>query len=287
MWPILAADFTSRSNLSHASGANSSSGFLREGIAMSDIFRNAYLKVKRANSHIDALVRDSAPLSKDLYELSNEPARSVAALAQPDCFDLSYRPKEPITEHFGAIIGDAVNNLREAMDYWANTAVAAVGPRRKVHFPFAEKRENLETSPGYPAIQHAFPDLAAFIGKDIQPCRDTNLYLWAATSLCNDNKHNDFVPLVSVMELQGANLMIAGNLFESLSISGDANRPFTPIRSGTPIPIEKNLGISVEITFPKGAVFENQPVVPTLLNMSKVVSQSLDALTQFARPYIK
>jgi hypothetical protein len=36
MWPILAADFTSRSKRSHASGANSISGFLGEGLGMEE-----------------------------------------------------------------------------------------------------------------------------------------------------------------------------------------------------------------------------------------------------------
>ena len=52
-------------------------------------------------------------------------------LADPDCFALTFRPKKSINEHFGAILGDAVNNLREALDYWMNNAVRCVGPSQK------------------------------------------------------------------------------------------------------------------------------------------------------------
>ncbi len=156
------------------------------------IMKSPRLKVKRANSHIDAIIRDSAPLTKDLYEITSEPARSIAVLTQPDCFHLAYRPKEPVTDHFGTIIGDAVNNLREALDYWANAALRAIGENRKVHFPFSKEWKNLETSRHYLAIQKSFPDAAEFILKTIKPCWDTNRHLWASVSLCNFNKHNDF-----------------------------------------------------------------------------------------------
>ncbi len=157
-----------------------------------DVMKGARLKVKRANSHIDALIRDAAIMPHDLYEVTNGPHFRNFLLAKPDCFALTYRPKEPIPEHFGAIMGDAVNNLREALDYWVNAAVLCVGPAKRLHFPFVGQGENLITSRHYLAVEKAFPDAAKFIAKDIDPRRDANLSLWAVTGLSNDNKHNDF-----------------------------------------------------------------------------------------------
>ncbi len=250
------------------------------------IMKSPRLKVKRANSHIDTIIRDSAPLAREMYEITSEPARSIAVLSQPDCFHLTYRPKEPVTDHFSPIIGDAVNNLREALDYWANAALRAIGQTRKVYFPFSEEWENLETSPNYPAIQKSFPDAAKFILETIQPCRDTNLHLWASTHLGNFNKHNDFVPTISVVNIENINARFGTNAFQNLNVGGDANRPFIIIRSNTPITIENDFRTSVEITFPDGAIFENQPVVPALTQMSQVVSETLDALECFIRPYV-
>jgi hypothetical protein len=254
---------------------------------MADIFQNARLKIERANRHIDSMIKDSSPLSKDLYEIINGPARSVAPLAKPDGFHAAYRPKKPIVQHFGAIIGDTVNNLRESLDYWINTAIAAIGPKRKVYFPFSEERKNLETSPNYPAIKQSFPDLADFIGKKIQPCRDTNLHLWGATSLCNANKHNDFVPVVTLVEIAGINMRVGTHVFKDHAVRDDADRPIKMAWDGRPISIDENFRASVEITFPKGAIFENQPVIPTLTNMSQAVTQTLAALTTFVRPYLR
>ncbi|WP_201414838.1 hypothetical protein [Mesorhizobium sp. J8] len=254
---------------------------------LSEVMKNPRLKVKRAESHINALMRDSSPLSRDLYEIRNGLHRSHVLLAQPDCFALTFTPKEPIKEHFGAIMGDAVNNLREALDYWMNNAVQCVGPAKKVHFPFAQERKDLETSPNYPAVHKAFPDAAKFIAKEIEPCRDTNLDLWAVTSLCNDNKHNDFLPTVTVMNIDNINLRAGGIVMRNCGAGWDANGPMTVIQSGVPISMQNNFSTSVEIRFPQGAVFENQPVIPTLANMSKVVSQTLNALEKFITPYCK
>ena len=248
-----------------------------------EIMQNPRLKVKRANKHIASLLTDCAALPHDLYEIANGPARSIAVLRNPDCFDLSYRPKEPINEHFGAVVGDAVNNLREALDYWINNAVLwRTNVRGKLHFPFAEERKNLKTTRNYLLIERAFPELAAKILNEIEPCRDTNLYLWAVTSLCNKNKHNDFLPVVTIgitdnffAETEGCNTFTGG------IIKHDANNNCIFIRSGYPIKLKKDLRFSTEITFPKGAVFENQPVIPTLVNMAQVVSETLDVLEEF------
>ncbi len=66
-------------------------------------------------------------------------------MLEPNGFYLTYRPKEPITDHFGPIIGDCVNNLREAMDYWINAALTATGKPRKAHLPFSEKWKALKS----------------------------------------------------------------------------------------------------------------------------------------------
>ena len=248
---------------------------------VTSIMKGPRLKVKRANSHIDAIVGDTSPLSKNLYEITNGPGRSVAPLKNFDGFYLTYKPKESISDHLSPIIGDVVNNLREALDYWVNGAVAAIGPKKKLYFPFTNKWENLESTPNYQKIHKAFPAAAEFILNEIKPCRDTNLILWAITSLCNFNKHNDLLPTVSLAMVNNINARIGNSLIQDCSIGGNANSPITMIKSGTPIAIDSDFNTSVDITFPEGAIFENQPIIPTLRNMSIITSQTLDLLERF------
>lgn len=245
------------------------------------------MKVERANRHIDEMVAFQAAPRKELYRLrvSN---RSVAALREPDCDQLTYFPKKPISKHAGAIIGDTVNNLRESLDLWVNAAARCVGPRKKLHFPFTAERKDLERSKSFGAVKKAFPNAAKFISKEIEPCRDTNLHLWAATSLCNNNKHNDFIPVVGISEVNAKRILVGGQVFEELSAGGNADTPQVLFRAPfESLTIEGDLKIAFEISFPKGAIFEYQPVVPTLLQMSEVVSQSLDALERFITPYCR
>lgn len=254
---------------------------------MSDISQNARLKIKRARRHIDEIARDSDPLSKDLYEVRVEANRSVAIMAKPDLYKLTYRPIQPIAEHFGAIIGDAINNMREALDYWANAAINTRRPGLKVHFPFAAEWKQLETSPNYPAIHKYFPELAVYIRDHIKPCRNTNLELWASTHLGNFNKHNDFVPTITMASINAINVKSGGAVVTNLNMTANAGYPINLVDSGHPISFDDNFTTSVELVFPKGAVFADQHVVPTLESMLKAVSDTLDALTKFIRPNLK
>ncbi|WP_319771982.1 hypothetical protein [Breoghania sp.] len=252
-----------------------------------DVMRNPRLKVRRANIHIETLASETFPLSRDLYEITNVIRRSNVLLAKPDCVDVVYRPTAPIKEHFGAIIGDVVNNLRESLDYWIRNAFRSIGRNEKAYFPFSEKREDLETSPRYPKIRKAFPEFAEFIAKNIEPCRDTNLDLWAVTSLCNDNKHQDFLPAVMVADIENINIRNGFHVVSDCSIGCDAECTSIILRQRRPSIITGDYSASVDIKFPKGAIYENKPVIPTLRNMSNVVSQTLSELENFIAPYCK
>jgi hypothetical protein len=252
-----------------------------------EVMESARLKVSRANRHIDEINADQSALPMRLYDLGVT-HRSVALLREPDCDLVTYIPKQSISKHFGAIAGDVVNNLRESMDVWINTAVRCVGPVKKLHFPFSEERQNLEASGNFRNVEKAFPDAADFISKKIEPCRNTNLYLWAATSLCNANKHNDFIPVVGLSQIKGKNIQIGSVNIGELAASGDANKPQTLICAPYKgFSIEDDFKATVEVSFPKGAVFEDQLIVPTLVKMSDVVTETLDALEVFIRPYCK
>lgn len=94
------------------------------------------------------------------------------------------------------------------------------------------------------------------------------------------------MPTVTVINIENINARIGTNTFTNLASGGDANRPIHIFKADTPIAIDDNFRTSVEINFPEGAVFEDQPVIPTLAQMSLVVSETLDALERFIQPYV-
>lgn len=252
-----------------------------------DVMKSPRLKVKGADRHIDSLTEAAGALPKHLYEITNGPIRSHTLLAGPDKFAATYTPKEPIPEYFAQFVGDAVNNLRESLDVWMNKAVQCVGSSRRVHFPFCEERKHLEVSRNYKPVLKDFPDAAKFISKNIQPCRDTNFDLWAVNRLSNLNKHNDFIPTATLVEMKNVNMVIGTNRFFDLAIYGDASQRRHFVESRSPISMEENYDVVVEVKFPQGGVFEDQPIGPTLKKLSQLVSETLDALEEFIAPHCK
>ena len=55
----------------------------------------------------------------------------------------------------------------------------------------------------------------------------------------------------------------------------NADHPFVIIRSDRPFSTDKNYQTTAEITFGNGSLFQHEPVIPTLLQMSELVSKAI------------
>jgi len=184
-------------------------------------------------------------------------------------------------------MGDAVNNLRESLDYWMKNAIQCKCNKRleRVHFPFTKKRAELENSSSYKKIGHNFPEAARFISNNVEPCRDTNKYLWAVTSLCNENKHDDFLPTVTVVNIDNINIRAGSNEVTESRVQADATMPFSFFGCDMPMTIQGDYKAAVQLYFSEEAVFGKQEVIPTLKIMSQITSKTLDDLEKFIAPY--
>lgn len=251
------------------------------------IMKGPRLKVERAKSHLDSLISLSSPLSKELYEITVSRERTVAILAKPDCFDVTFRPKKPIPEFFALIIGDAVHNLRASLDHWAAALVSETTGNpvdTRVYFPFYGEGKKFESAKGYKPIKQAAPDVADFIGDEIKPGFDGDRNLWSITDLDNVDKHNFILPTVAIAKVTNLDLRWQpDNFLGDVAVGGYATGPIRLIRSEVPFAIGKDFKTSTEITFPKGGLFENEPVIPTITNLGQVVTKTLDALEVFLR----
>lgn len=253
----------------------------------------------RANQHIEELMSIANPLAPDLYAFGWFPNRylpSGIALntgrgkPNTNMFELAFYPKKPIGQIMALIIGDAVHNLRTALDY-AATAICRQGETSVnfVTFPFHKKRENLKNSTGMREIKEAIPnaDVEQFITDTIKPYMDGNTDLWCLNKLDKIDKHNFIIPNVAI-----ANIRMVGNIVDEwninegldLTMSHDLNSPFALIRkaflANSDIP-KYNVDITSEITFPEGEFFSELPVIPTLVNLRKIVDETLISLERF------
>ena len=265
-------------------------------------FLGAYLKVNRANAHVDQIIAMSHPLSDRLYELKwikavGLPCMSSFASVNSDpdskVMELAFLPKVPIAQIFACIIGDAIHNLRAALDFAATAVVRSKGLGTEfVTFPFHETRDKLVTkqSTGLKQIQAACPsmDVERFFQDTVKSYKDGNGPLWMLTKADKIDKHNFLVPAVTVAEIASPIMLgQSGHMnFESLNsrMSNDASRPFGFVRTDVTngFPKHADFQIAATLSFPHGQLFGGQEVVPTLIQLSELVWETLEVFEQFA-----
>ncbi|NTF86623.1 hypothetical protein G6L46_05695 [Agrobacterium rhizogenes] len=254
---------------------------------IADVMRKPRLKLTRANAHIAEIERDANPLSRELYELRIDFSRSKVILREPDTYFLRYKPLAPISEHFGTIMGDVVNNLREALEYWMNMALRTIGPIRKTHFPFAKSAAELGNSKAFREIQTWFPDAANFIETVVRPTFDQKPNLWAVTSLSNYNKHNDLLPAVGVTTIENISLQTGGLTVQSCNVIGPADGELNLVKSLSPIHFGDGYNTKVELKFAGETEFDGAEVIRQLVDMATEVASALDDLEGFISPYCR
>lgn len=119
-------------------------------------FGGPRLKLQRAKHHIEDFIAQAEKFyreSKVKFFIQDDPNTGLRAL----CVDVD----TSVPEHFPLIIGDAVHNLRSALDHLTWDIVAPLKPSRPndVQFPFCRKRDSFEA-----ALDHRQISLA---GKDV------------------------------------------------------------------------------------------------------------------------
>jgi hypothetical protein len=245
------------------------------------------LKVKRAHRHIDELMQRTSPLDPSLYTIAVEKTPKSVIHKNATVFQLAYRPKKPIPETLALAIGDAIHNLRAALDHLANAVIRAwhPSPEEKGYFPMGPKREDFVASRHFAPIEEAIPGAKKFLLEKIRPEDGANERLWAFGTLDNDDKHNLILPTVTFAQISNINAVLPGNnIMRNCGAGGDATRPSIIIRSeGGPISVENNLQTSVDVKFGQGTTFENEPVIPTLLQFAELTSETLNSFERFIR----
>jgi hypothetical protein len=247
------------------------------------------LKVEWAKRHLDTLVTESAVLPADLYEIKWVPSRTVVVLAQPNAVTLTYIPKKPVPEHFALRIGDTLHNLRSSLDYWTSNAVFALSKsatlRGRFNMPFAGDRESLvKRTPAYAHIEQALPEGAAFIADELQTYQGGNGdRLHSVTTLNNADKHELILPTVVIANINIPAASVGGNIYSNCGIGADAasESKLIQVGGGIPFAIHKDIETAVHVSFPQGGLFQNKPVVPTLLNLIQAHSEALDLCERF------
>lgn len=239
------------------------------------MFKSAWLKHNRAERHI----ADVAEIFSDFA--SSNPHR-LSVQADPKTGGLAVRIKfgEAIPDAIALSMGDAIHNLRSALDHmtWALVGRDEGTQNRYLKLPTGDNRKNFEAScqgmvTPTQAVKNIFKSLEVFPGGAGQELY--NLHL-----LDNADKHTVLVPVIrattlSKIVLLNANGKVAATLTNTTLIGG--NTPYTNVASiapGMSVEIDEGTKATPDIFFSKVEGAPAEPVVPSL----QVFSRSVDAV---------
>ena len=250
-------------------------------------FKSAILKVERANEHIGNIEKTLGAIRE----------ATTHALTINDDFHREKTRVEEVTVDWGPFLagldllrvttGDAVHNLRSALDHLAYGIVSAFeDPPNYLYFPIDGELNSLIAQPSFRIIERLAPDIAHLIISEIRPYGAGNPFV-KLNHLDRADKHR----LLLTNTGTGA--------FRVLVSTKDDDVPHTaancfilikddPLSDGLRVPragtasAEHNdqyRRATFDVCFDKGLPFENEPIVPTMHQLTQVVARATNVLT--------
>ncbi|MCC8984789.1 hypothetical protein [Bradyrhizobium acaciae] len=227
-------------------------------------FDNARLKVKRAEQHIMELKRLSEAFYRtDFCKLKIE----VDPRSGENILKLESIAVVPID--LSLVIGDTAHNLRSAFDYISTSYVGK--DNNRITFPAGQTREQLLAGHSFREINKGFPKFATFIADKIQPYKGGIFKVWEIGRLDNFDKHKLLLPTTSIQAITGVDAEDENhNVITNMTLIVDQGGVVHGAGTNSKLTIKSRGRPIAEMLFPSGAeVFENRPVIPTLLDLSQ------------------
>ena len=240
--------------------------------------RGPRLKVIRAKKHIDEFdIAAKAFLDRKPYQIAVEENVGEDRVDWPRT--LVFHVREEIPEDFSTIIGDAVHNLRSALDLMLCALVRANGRSDKgVQFPVARNADSLEE-----AIEKANVarggDIALKFVRDHKPYRGDggNWAISAIHDLDILDKHRLIIAVSGASDLERA---IVGKRWNSLSLTMpgyrwtglDDGAEMLKIRAEPGVEIGDEVHATFSIAFGHRQPAGGAPVVKALTDIADYIS---------------
>ncbi len=233
---------------------------------MTEMFQGAKLKIKRAEHHIgDLQASVDAFLKTDFHTLGIEHDQGINILKLE---------AKPLPDEIPLLIGDAVHNLRTALDHVAWEIVTKAGgvPTRWLSFPILETPEKVVAALNG-EIKVAGADIVDSILNTIQPYKGGNNALWSLHQIDLVDKHRILVPTVSVTSLFDVRAEDENhNTFRARSMTIGGDGVLRAFATDAKLHIQSYGQATFAVLFQQGQAFEGKPVIPTLRQLVQLVS---------------
>ena len=240
------------------------------------LFTSSKLKIKRADQHVSELnsILQSF-LNTDFYRLH------IEKNPQDGLNVLKFEATRDMPCEVPLIMGDAIHNLRAALDLMACEIVTLAGdmPDRYINFPFQTDRNQLIATINGGKIKAAPPAIIDLIVDTIKPYKGGDDVLYAMNDLDIMDKHRLLIPVVAVTAITDVNMSDeCGNTFHFRTIAVGHGGKLNLVGTPTNIKITKQGNPAFDVFFDKGQVFEGKSVIPTLHQLSQLVSSIVQTI---------
>lgn len=238
--------------------------------------REIRLKLSRAEKHIcdlDSAIRifcESKP-----YVLTAKPHR----IAEIDHISFIAEAVQAIPGDISLILGDAIHNLRTALDHLAYQLVLANGeaPSRNTEFPIGDPTKKYTTSIHGGKIKGMTAEAKDII-RSVQPSNTGDMTLWNLHALDIADKHRLLITAHQRLE-QWATGSFVFDTYPLPLVEGESviNIPRSTYERNS----DEDYQIAIDIAFGETEVAAYETVVPYLRQTANVVSKTIGLFDNF------
>jgi hypothetical protein len=239
-------------------------------------FQGARLKIERAQKHIRDL--NAALVSKAVQRNFHTIEIETDADTRHD--SLNFKFIETAPRDLMCIVGDAMHNLRTALDFVANDIEFATRGQRTTHtkFPVADTREKLiEAING--GFKHKAPErVVNFIVDVVQPYETGDGHpIWALHALDIEDKHRLLISNLQWKWIRNVRYKDeTGEVFVIPEWAGTSDHiPRFPT-GRRKVQIADNGNATLSIVFAQGLPLGGDHILPRLRQLALVVSRTID-----------
>jgi hypothetical protein len=243
---------------------------------MTKTFHGAWLKIERAKKHI----RD---LSSLLARINAYPHAILVETDPNTGYDsLKFEPGTTAPREFMCIVGDALHNLRTALDFVANDIEFSTTGQRTKHtkFPVCDTRDELVAAING-GFKHKAPErIINFIVNVVQPYEagDGNP-IWSLHALDIEDKHRLLIPRVHFKWVRQIRYKDeSGEVFEFPEWAATGKRTPKFPTGKRKVEVTDNGKATVGVVFAHGLPFGGRHIFPTLNNLAVFVDRTIDSL---------
>ena len=243
------------------------------------MFEGPKVKIKRAYRHIDELESLLADfLARDFFTITVEKDKTS------DRYHVKAVQTRDFPEEIPAIIGDAIHNLRAALDLLLFEMIENTGQKPgKAYFPFAKTKDDVAGLIKGGQVSTLGQDIIDVILNGIKPFdRPEGITLYALNRLDIGDKHHLLIPTARPITLSGVSARFGPINMTDCSFGIGDKGEMTIIQGMPPGPIEvRSYGkATFKILFSKGQPLADEEVIPTLRQLAELVTGAVRLLEE-------